>query len=73
MIHFWIGLVVGLAVASIVSYITRRRSCAGTLRVDRSDPNDGHYLFLELQNISDVVNRKYVTFRVRIEDFLPHK
>ena len=73
MIYFWIGLVVGIAVASIVSYIIRRCSCVGTLRVDRSDPDDGHYLFLELQNMSDVVNRRYVTFRVRIDDFLPHK
>lgn len=73
MIYFWVGLVIGLTTASIVSYIMRRRSCIGTLRVDHSDPNDGQYLFLELQNMSDVVNRRYVTFRVRIEDFLPHK
>ena len=46
----------------------------GNLRVDRSDPTDAPYLFLELTtDVTNVIHQKYVTFKVRAEDFLPHE
>jgi len=43
---------------------------SGTLRVDQSDP-DGPYLFLELDGNVNVIQSEYVTFRVRVENYLP--
>ncbi len=65
-IAFIIGVLVGIAI--------RHRRPLGNLRLDRSDPDSGPYLFMELTtDLPDIVRRKYVTFRVRIEDFVPRK
>lgn len=50
--------------------------CTGTLRIDRSDPEDSPYLFLELEkdcNVEVIAKRKYVKFEVRDESYISQK
>ena len=43
----------------------------GTLRVDQSDPTEQPYLFLELDKpVENVINKKYVLFRVNKKNFI---
>ena len=43
----------------------------GTLRVDQSDPTEQPYLFLELDKpVENVINEKYVLFRVIKKNFI---
>lgn len=70
-------VLIGLAclVAGIlIGKVFFRPKTFGNLRVDRSDPEDVPYLFLELTtDVSNVAHQEYVTFRVRVENFLPHE
>ena len=46
----------------------------GTIRIDRSDPDDGPYLFLELKGHPDVLmNEKFVMFEVSNENLVSQK
>ena len=46
----------------------------GDLRVDHSDPVDGPHLYLELDtDVSAILRKKRVAFRVRVKDFIPHE
>ena len=46
----------------------------GDLRVDHSDPVDGPHLYLELgTDVSAILRKKRVAFRVRVKDFIPHE
>lgn len=68
--NFVIGLVVGVLIGVIFFY----RRPVGNLRIDRSDPSSAPYLFLELgTDVETVMHKKYVTLKVRVEDFLPHE
>lgn len=61
-----VGIVIGVAIGS--------DHPVGDLRVDRSDPTSEPYLFLELDtDVHDVIRKKQVTFRVKLEDFIPRK
>lgn len=65
-----IGILIGILIGAILF----RRRPVGNLRVDHSDPTSGPYLFLELgTDVGTVIRKKYVTFKVRVEDFLPHE
>lgn len=67
-------LAIGIVVGILIGAILFRRRPVGNLRVDHSDPTSGPYLFLELgTDVGTVVRKKYVTFKVRVEDFLPHE
>ena len=67
---FGIGILVGIVCTTV---ITRSKS-VGSLRVDMSDPDDGPYLFLELsKDIEELYRKKYVTFKVRLKNFIPHE
>lgn len=79
--QFIIGLALGLFIMFVALFpplkaaFSRRRPI-GNLRVDRSDPSDSPYLFLELDpgtDVNRIIRSKYVTFRVKLEDFIPHK
>lgn len=66
-ISFIIGLIVGCSVMVFIM----RKPVVGTIRVDRSDPYDGPYLFLELtENLGQVVNKKYVTLKIDVSDYI---
>lgn len=46
----------------------------GTLRVDRSDPYDKPYLFLEMDSDPDnLIHGKYVTFKVNTKSYISQK
>ena len=67
-------IIAGIAIGIIISAIRNLFWQVGSLRIDRSDPSDNPYLFLEINNgIGDISNRKYIILRVKKEDFLPRK
>ena len=67
---FGIGILVGI----VCTTVSTRTKSVGSLRVDTSDPDDGPYLFLELsKDIGDIYRKKYVTFKVSLKNFIPHK
>ena len=46
----------------------------GDLRVDHSDPVDAPHLYLELDtDVSAILRKKRVAFRVKAKDFIPHE
>lgn len=73
----YIGIfVVGLMLGGLITIVTLRRRSIGTLRVDESDPDDGPYLFLELEKSCppEVIKRKkYVTLKVNVENYISHE
>ena len=65
-----ITLIVGFLLGAAVFH----RRPVGNLRIDRSDPTDTPYLFLELSSdVGRFLHKKYVVLRVRAENFLPHE
>ena len=65
---------IGVAVGCILTTVILRIKSVGMLRVDKSDPDDNPYLFLELTKGLDVIyRRKYVSLKVCIKNFLPQK
>lgn len=66
-------IIIALIAGILIGAILFRKKPLGNLRVDRSDPTCEPYLFLELgTDVRTVMRKKYVTFKVRVEDFLPH-
>lgn len=66
---FGVGILIGI-VCTMIMY---RVKCIGSLRVDTSDP-EGPYLFLELsKDISYIHQKKYITLKVNLKNFIPHK
>lgn len=67
-------LAIGIVIGILIGAILFRRRPVGNLRVDHSDPTSAPYLFLELgTDVGTVIRKKNVTFKVRVEDFLPHE
>lgn len=66
-----IGLFLGITLNSICFYIYIRRQKAGKLRIDRSDPSENPYLFLEATiSVGEISRKKYVVFQVSNENFI---
>lgn len=66
-----IGLVLGITLNSICFYIYVSRQKAGKLRIDRSDPSENPYLFLEATiSVGEISRKKYVVFQVSNENFI---
>ena len=70
-ILFGVGVLLG---CFITQFLTRPKTM-GSLRVDRSDPDDAPYLFLELHEpiVDRLVDGEYVTFKVECKDFFSQK
>lgn len=69
-----LALIIGIVVGFISAALIFRKKTAGTLRVDKSDPDDNPYLFLELTKDIDFVYRnKYVIFEVNTQNYIPRK
>ena len=67
LIVFLIGVLLGMA---IYAYAYKTIP-VGILRVDRSDPNDQPYMFLELKKpVSEFSKKKYVTLEVKNQNFI---
>lgn len=65
-----LGIVIGVG----VSYVYIRSRSVGCIRVDRSDPDEPPYLFLELSGpVETVTKHGYVILNVQAKDFVPHK
>lgn len=66
-----IGFVIGLITAYfIVKYMPK----SGTLRIDRSDPNDEPYMFLEgVKSPYEIAYKRFVIFDVKREDYISHE
>lgn len=46
----------------------------GTLRIDRSDPTEAPYMFLEIsKDVGDISGRKYVLLDVKNENYVSQK
>lgn len=67
---FLAGMFFGISVVTIIF----RAHWVGTLRIDNSDPEDGPYMFLELEKgIGDISSKKHVILKVKRKNFIPHK
>lgn len=65
--------VIGTLFGFIFAVLLQKRKKIGALRMDRSDPNEAPYLFLELDpDGMEKINRfKTVILRVRLENYIP--
>lgn len=65
---FVIGFVAGCAIISAIY----RRKHVGTLRIDRSDPEDGPYFFLEVDSgkAASIPNQKIILLTVSNENYI---
>lgn len=73
---FFGGVLIGVLFGFwIVRGLFIRKSPIGALRVDRSDPEDGPYLFLELYpgGKETIMRDKYVVLSVKLEDYIPRE
>ena len=73
--EFWmlvIPLVTGFGLGYLCSALARRKKPVGTLRVDRSDPDDAPYLFLELEQdgMTKIHQNKTALFKVDLNSYL---
>lgn len=66
--------VLGVIFGGIVTAIILLKASIGALRVDRSDPDDHPYMFLELyKGVETVSKKKYVILRVNTQNYISHK
>lgn len=73
---FVIGIFVGIAIAILAIYIliSLFKLKIGTLKVDRSDPNEPPYLFLELsESVNRIVDKKIVVLKVDTKNYISQK
>lgn len=71
-ISFIFGVVIGIiAGLSIGQHLVEQRRI-GRLRIDQSDPDDGPYLFLELEpgGVYKLQHSKYILLKVEERDYI---
>lgn len=62
---------IGIVVGSIFTDLLCKSKTIGTLRVDRSDPDDLPYLFVELSTDPRCLTHdRYVTMKVSTENYI---
>lgn len=65
-----VGIIIGLTI-SIVGLLFKS---TGFLRIDRSDPMDAPYMFLEInKDVGDISKKKFVILQVKEENFISHE
>ncbi|WP_295758436.1 beta-lactamase induction signal transducer protein [uncultured Oscillibacter sp.] len=72
----WIvlALIGGILVGVAASAVYFRARTIGSLRVDRSDPSEPPYLFLEVQKNPDALQHgRLVVLRIRKENLISHE
>lgn len=68
------AMIIGVAIGFSIGKAKYYQWPIGDLRVDQSDPDSPPQLFLELdKDVPAVMTKKYVAFRVKAEDFIPHE
>lgn len=66
--------IISVIVGIVIGRLTHHERPLGDLRVDRSDPTCEPYLFLELDtDVRTIMHKKHATFRVKVENFIPHE
>lgn len=70
-----IGISIGIAVGLLLSRFIFREKPIGSLRVDDSDPDNGPYLFLELDRsgADEIYKKRQVCLRVELKNYIPHR
>lgn len=69
-----ISLLVGFLVGFLIGVSVMRDKPVGDLRIDRSDPDDGPYLFLELKDDPNIISKKkQVVLHIKNESFVSQK
>ena len=64
----------GVLISLLIFALVLKKRSVGTLRVDRSDPDDGPYMFLELsKGVGDISNKKYVVLKVDTKNYISQK
>lgn len=64
-------LVIGILIGFVLACFGVSLLSVGTLRIDRSDPDDGPYMFLELEkNVHFVSSKKYVLLKVSNQNYI---
>ena len=72
--EFAIVFALGAVFGAILALTTSYSRSVGNLRIDRSDPEEPPYLFLELiKDVGDISRKKYVLLRVNVKDFISRK
>ena len=67
-------LIVNAIVCVFVTTRLSSKKIVGRLRIDRSDPEDGPYMFAEIFNgVGDISKMKYVTFEGCKENYISQK
>ena len=70
----WLGIVLlflGLSTGYVVANATLKKQINGALRIDRSDPDEAPYIFLELKESPQALERsKYVTLEVIAKNYI---
>lgn len=65
---------VGYVIGVIITSIMFNRCSVGYLRVDRSDPEDIPYLFLELdKSVHYISSKSHIVLKVKNQDFISHE
>ena len=68
-----IAFLAGVLVGTIIYAIAIKTASVGTLRIDRSDPEDSPYLFLELEkSINLIASKQYVIMKVNLKNYISH-
>lgn len=71
---FALLFILGIVIGGLVTAVIFVQVSVGTLRIDRSDPNDVPYLFLELSTTPNAVGKKkYVMLRVSNDNYISQK
>ena len=64
----------GISIGLLLGKVWIDKNIIGNLRIDRSDPNEDPYLFLELFNgIHTFSDKKTVHLKVRAENYVSQK
>lgn len=64
----------GISIGLFIGKVRTDNNVIGNLRIDRSDPTEEPYLFLELFNgVHTFSDRKTVHLKVRAENYVSHK
>lgn len=66
--------IAGIFFGIVISIIWVRAYRVGTLRIDQSDPQDGPFMFLELdKGMGNIASKKNVILKVSLENYISHE
>ena len=63
-------LLLGVAFGVVWSFLYFRSNNVGTLRIDKSDPSEPPYFFLEVTDIKKIRSGKTIVMKVKEENYI---